>query len=476
MPEKIVIIGGGIAGCLSAILAARCGYKVTLLEERNNILSGASGVAALLHSSGCEYPNDESGKTGHDCVHGGIAAKLCFPSSIYTQTGDPVGRVNFLVAQGAVNEGLLSLDSLLNHTRRMKEEYSRKFFEVMAGKKWSIEKTANELSGTPEDFAFQLIEQQFEATRGISGGISAIGNGINMPIFSALIESALRQSEVEIITKFNASSVNQYLHGYKVRNENDKLDIFGDQIIVACSYRNSLIAQTGNLKPIEPESVYLNAACYVRTNKKSPRDIFFTLIEKYGGMYAPLKYPTSDDPNGLAMIYHPSKFGCHFEQVSVKETLLRAVDDSWTSDITSYDESLNLQLGEDIRAKLIPIYPFLKDVEIESVILKPTVNPNSNRREVRPSALPVPYDRGFYGLIATKWTNAMLAAFEMLSILQEESLHRQKLQDKELVFPKGTDLTNLPEVCSLRTIKIEDSLLCKYQELWPQGHAEPYGI
>lgn len=63
---KIAVIGAGIFGCTAAFMLAREGHKVTLFEERDDILRGASGHNQFRIHSGYHYPR--SPETIEECI------------------------------------------------------------------------------------------------------------------------------------------------------------------------------------------------------------------------------------------------------------------------------------------------------------------------------------------------------------------------------------------------------------------------
>lgn len=66
---KIAVVGGGIFGCTAAIYAARAGHDVTLFEEKEDLLGGASGHNQFRFHSGYHYPR--SMETVQECLDGG---------------------------------------------------------------------------------------------------------------------------------------------------------------------------------------------------------------------------------------------------------------------------------------------------------------------------------------------------------------------------------------------------------------------
>jgi Trk K+ transport system NAD-binding subunit len=53
---RISVVGGGVFGCTAALFLARAGHKVTLFEEKDRLLSGATGHNQFRLHSGYHYP------------------------------------------------------------------------------------------------------------------------------------------------------------------------------------------------------------------------------------------------------------------------------------------------------------------------------------------------------------------------------------------------------------------------------------
>ena len=103
--ETHVVVGGGIAGCLSALFRRRAGFDVVLLE-RNRSASGAlpvctetSNVVSENHS-GAEYPFDAW--SARDCLTGRVATEELFPDDIYG--GKDYSRI--IASQSMIDDGI----------------------------------------------------------------------------------------------------------------------------------------------------------------------------------------------------------------------------------------------------------------------------------------------------------------------------------------------------------------------------------
>jgi monoamine oxidase len=113
--ERVVVIGGGLSGCLSALFAARVKnpdgslkYDVTLLEAQDKILNGASIIASRIHQGG-EYPLHY--RTAFGCMWSAALWKMIFPEK-GTFTAEPPLR--FFLARTTNRKGILTSEKF-NH-------------------------------------------------------------------------------------------------------------------------------------------------------------------------------------------------------------------------------------------------------------------------------------------------------------------------------------------------------------------------
>ena len=58
---QVVIIGGGIGGCMAALALAQAGCKVLLLEKNADLLSGTSNMTPGRMGLGFHYTHAETG-------------------------------------------------------------------------------------------------------------------------------------------------------------------------------------------------------------------------------------------------------------------------------------------------------------------------------------------------------------------------------------------------------------------------------
>lgn len=76
--SRVAVIGGGIAGTVSALFLARQGLQVDLFEREKGIFMGSSAIPAHLYS-GVQYFDDISKESIRHCMHDAIAFARTLP-------------------------------------------------------------------------------------------------------------------------------------------------------------------------------------------------------------------------------------------------------------------------------------------------------------------------------------------------------------------------------------------------------------
>ena len=77
---KIYIIGSGWYGCHIALVLAKLGYEVTILEKNKDIFQGTSGQFGIRLHEGPHYPRSKL--TRESCRRNGEEFKQCYPELV----------------------------------------------------------------------------------------------------------------------------------------------------------------------------------------------------------------------------------------------------------------------------------------------------------------------------------------------------------------------------------------------------------
>jgi hypothetical protein len=207
--EEIAIIGGGLGGCLTALMFCKDPrYHVTLIEAQDSLLNGASTIAAHLHLGG-EYPTHQT--TANDCLNGAIIWKLLMPDNIYTSdlnNPNSMPRMKFLVASkteayGHANpetEDTLTLKKQFESYELIRASYKETLDKIQKGLKWTTEMTQKALFGSSgKGIFFRELKPQeyvdYSPNGEIAGGIQTQELGLNIPKYLTMIQAELRAQE-----------------------------------------------------------------------------------------------------------------------------------------------------------------------------------------------------------------------------------------------------------------------------------------
>lgn len=226
--EEIAIIGGGLGGCLTALMLAKDSkYHVTLIEQQPALLNGASSIASRLHLGG-EYPLDD--KTARDCLMGAVIWKLLMPNDIYT----PTPPMKFLVAENTEKHGqenpddvkALTLKKYLKSYGKVRETYQDVLAKAGKALGYDGATTQRLLFGSAEEGKFfrPLRPEEYSGYTKIAGGFQSQELGLNVPKYLAMISAELEEQS----RKGNIT----ILKNHKV--EKDGIESRDDKFVIHC--------------------------------------------------------------------------------------------------------------------------------------------------------------------------------------------------------------------------------------------------
>lgn len=149
IPESLdaIVLGGGIAGCLSALKLAEAGMIVVLVEKQEDILQGASNITPGRMGLGFHYEHVD---TAIAYLHATIEFVKAFPDFTIGRQ-DPGGylqRGRYFI----VKDSLFPAERILNTYQKIKEEYARLVEED----------ASNKVFGEPEDIFRILNLEEYE--------------------------------------------------------------------------------------------------------------------------------------------------------------------------------------------------------------------------------------------------------------------------------------------------------------------------
>lgn len=179
--KRVVIMGGGSAGCLAALRFAKAGHQVTLLERRSELLSGSSNNNPCRAGIGLHYLDKDTAKEYLTQV---IKLNREYPGYLlkgkqgeeYLQQGD-----YYLAADSKITQ-----DEFLNLCEKQKQVYQDLIEDD----------PANAIYGSAEDFYRLLREEEWSGVNKdkVTLGVRTVEHLFNWP--------RLRQ---KIINDVNAS-------------------------------------------------------------------------------------------------------------------------------------------------------------------------------------------------------------------------------------------------------------------------------
>jgi glycine/D-amino acid oxidase-like deaminating enzyme len=354
--ETHVVVGGGIAGCLSALHRRRAGFDVVLLE-RNRSVSGAlpvctetSNVVSENHS-GAEYPFDAW--SARDCLTGRVATEELFPADIYG--GKDYSRI--IASQSMIDAGIDILSICRRNMDVLREHYERL------------------RDDDPDSAVLREGEPLCEEREGIEGVADVAGvfvtpqRGLNPTYVAAVLEEELISAGVDFRSGCEVVDVApDGRGGYDVEYrdaEGVTRRLAAAQVALCAAAYSYGLARRLNPRATFPR-IFLALREILYVSLPDGTDKSFTCLkleDEYGGMLSPLN-------DECAMVYHPP--AAHIRTV----TLDPATGD-YPAEYARYLASGHPE--QDERAEwtmreLRRYYPELRRSEILGIYLKVAVN------------------------------------------------------------------------------------------------------
>lgn len=401
--ETHVVVGGGVAGCLSALFRRRAGYDVVLLERRRSV-SGAmpvctetSNIVSENHS-GAEYPFDAW--SARDCLTGRVATEQVFPREIYG--GKDYSRI--IASQSMIDDGI----DILGICRRN--------MEVLRAHYEELRQRDPDLVPLREEGRLCEEHPDIEGVADVAGVFVTPQRGLNPTFVAAVLEAELVRAGVDVRPGCDVSEIARDRHGrYEVvyrRPDGETERLSAAQVALCAAAHSYGMAKRLNGAVTFPK-IFLALREILYVSLPDGTDKSFTCLkleDKYGGMLSPM------NPE-CAMVYHPP--AAHIE--------VRALDPDtgeYPADFRRYvaDGHPEQQERADwTMRELRRYYPELQRSEILGVYLKVAVNTVDDSRVRRnlgvQSILP-----GCTMTVLPKWTMCVQNARRETDLALQRSL------------------------------------------------------
>jgi glycine/D-amino acid oxidase-like deaminating enzyme len=408
--ETHVVVGAGIAGCLSALFRRRAGYDVVLLE-RNRSASGAlpvctetSNVVSENHS-GAEYPFDEW--SARDCLTGRVATEELFPADIYA--GKDYSRI--IASQSMIDDGIDILSICRRNMNILRAHYDRL--------RERDPDVAHLREGEP------LCEERatVDGVADVAGVFVTPQRGLNPTYVAAVLEHELVSAGVEFRSGCDVVDITQNGDGgYEVEFRDASGDthrLTAAQVSLCAAAHSYGIAKRLNRRVTFPRIfLALREILYVSLTDGTDKDFTCLKLEdRYGGMLSPLN-------NECAMVYHPP--AAHIRTVTLDPATGEYPAEYVRSLATGHPEQE--ERAEWTMRELRRYYPELQRSEILGIYLKVAVNTVDDSRIRRhldvQEILP-----GCTMTVLPKWTMCVQNVRQEMSHVLERSVELGTIDD-----------------------------------------------
>jgi glycine/D-amino acid oxidase-like deaminating enzyme len=289
--ELHVVIGAGIAGCLSAIFRSRAGYHVILLERQQAVSPGSypvctetSNIVSENHS-GAEYPFDP--QSARDCLDGRIDNERLFPDVIYG--GKTYSRI--IASRSMVDDGHDIVGQCRTNMAVIRSHYERR----------CAERSSNAVFGSPDTVCREI--PTVDGVQDVAAAFLTPQRGLNPVFVSALLEHELRSAGVDFRQGARVTTVERLADG-RYRVDVDRAgrteSIVADQVGLCAATASFGFARMLNADLTFPR-IFMALREILYVDLPDGTDKTFTCLkleDAYGGMLSPLN-------ERCAMIYHP---------------------------------------------------------------------------------------------------------------------------------------------------------------------------
>jgi glycine/D-amino acid oxidase-like deaminating enzyme len=412
--ELHVVIGAGVAGCLSAIARARAGYQVVVLEKERARSAGTypvctqtSNIVSENHS-GAEYPFDERSAT--DCLDGRIANERFFPELMYG--GKTYSRI--IASRSMMADGHDIVGQCRYNMEILKAHYARR----------CEEDASNAVFGDPAAICREI--PTVDGVHDVAAAFLTPQRGMNPVLVSTILDWELRQSGAGFREGSTVTSVRRLTDGrYQVdfmTAQGVPEKIVADQVSL-CSATHSF----GMAKRLHPGLVLpglffaLREILYVDLPDGTEKNFTCLKLEdSYGGMLSPLN-------EHVAMIYHPP--AAHIMNIAMDPATCASPAEYATYLAEGHPEMR--ERAEYTLSRLRDFYPELRRSRILNSYLKIAINTVTDSR-VRRNIGVFDVQPGATMTVLPKWTMCAVNAKKELALALRQSVATGNLAEGEV--------------------------------------------
>ncbi len=397
--EKHVVIGAGIAGCISAIVRKKAGYDVVIFDNKTSkdpevycLCSETSKVVSENHS-GSEYPYDN--QSALDCFHARVINENFFPDFIYA--GKDYSRIIPSVEMSRTDDNIIK--RCQDNFNLLKSEYET-----------SIALDPN------QKFVFGEPDECFKIDRNISGNVLDADyafvtpqRGFNPVYVSTLLDWHIKKLDIPVIDSLNILKINLTGEEYEIHTINKEQESgihHFSQVCIAAGVNSFEFSKMINNELTFPDIYLAQRNISLVKLRESKNTLNFTCLKlehAYGGMYSPFN-------NSVAMVYHPPSAHidiCKMDDISCR--VPKNISDFMLPENKRYD------LAKNSLEKLKKFYPLLEDAEVVTTFNSIAINTVTDSR-IRRNMGVFEIKPGCTSVVLAKWTMAVANAFKSLEM------------------------------------------------------------
>ncbi|MDX1975568.1 MAG: FAD-dependent oxidoreductase [Rickettsiales bacterium] len=229
--QDVIIMGGGIAGTLTALELANKGFKVKIIERRSDVMLATSASNAARENTGLHYPKDF--ETGMKVMERSAYFHLLLPGFRRTQDTDPVsGRITpiagtqYFVTSNP-DEQHVNEEQVRNATEALKQGYAdltKRFPKLL------------EIYGKPEELFTELTAHKCNFPHNTCYGVQSQDKFFDINNLAASITEAVENHpNIEVYTNHSITDIAHEQDGkFNVTckdSDGKEVHFIGDQVV-----------------------------------------------------------------------------------------------------------------------------------------------------------------------------------------------------------------------------------------------------